>query len=210
MPDECFWCYTCNRATERLKTHRGNLTMRLVFDEEKATQAAAYLLRKYPDGRHNLMAILKMLYLADRKALIESGYSITGDHMVSMPHGPVLSQILDLINCGPNPDVNLSPWFAAISPRDGYDVRILHDPGVEALSEYETEVLDSVYERFGNLDPFKLRDLTHKLPEWKDPEGSSYPIDPVEILRQAGVSDAEIRQIIEEAEQRFAMRHAST
>ena len=63
--------------------------MRFIFQEEKAAQAAGYLLNKYPSKSHNLMALLKMLYLADRMALVETGYPITGDRMVSMPNGPV-------------------------------------------------------------------------------------------------------------------------
>ena len=86
--------------------------MRFCFDEEKTAQAAAYLLWKF-GRRHNVMALMKLLYLADRKALIERGHPITGDHMVSMPHGPVLSETLELINCGRPPGV-ASPWVAAI------------------------------------------------------------------------------------------------
>ena len=181
--------------------------MRFIFQEEKAAQAAGYLLNKYPSKSHNLMALLKMLYLADRMALVETGYPITGDRMVSIPNGPVLSQILDLINYGPKATSGpASPWFAAISPRDGYDVALIRDPGVEALSEYETEVLDKIYDQYGQMDKWQLVDLTHKLPEWQDPQGSSIPIDPLVILRDAGVSEAEIRQIVEESEQRYSIR----
>lgn len=179
--------------------------MRLVFDEEKAAQAAAYLLQKF-SGRHNLMVIIKLLYLADRSSLLETGYTITGDRMVSMPHGPVLSQILDLINQGPAPGRESSPWFAAIKPRAGYDLELVRDPGVEALSPYETEVLDRIYERYGNLDQWQLRDFVHELPEWEDPHGSSLPIEPATILQAAGLDPTEIRQIVEEAEERWFTR----
>ena len=46
------------------------------------------------------IVLIKLLYLADRKALLESGYTITGDGMVSMPLGPVLSTIYDWIQYG--------------------------------------------------------------------------------------------------------------
>ena len=58
--------------------------MKLVFNERKAAQAAAYLLRKHgtPMHAHHLMF---MLYMADRQSLIENGYTITGDQMVMVP-----------------------------------------------------------------------------------------------------------------------------
>ena len=68
--------------------------MRFFFDINKATQAAAHLVY-LQGGKINLMALIKLLYLADREALLETGYPITGDQMVSMPHGPVLSRIYD-------------------------------------------------------------------------------------------------------------------
>ena len=70
--------------------------MRFLFDERKAAQAAVYLIKKRSD-QINYMKLNKLLYLADRKALFEAGQPITGDRMVSMPKGPVLSDILDLI-----------------------------------------------------------------------------------------------------------------
>jgi uncharacterized phage-associated protein len=58
--------------------------VRFPFDERKAAQAAAYLLKKH-DGRLNFMKLIKLLYLADRKSLLENGKPITGDRMLAMP-----------------------------------------------------------------------------------------------------------------------------
>ena len=40
--------------------------------------------------------------------------------------------------------------------------------------------------------------LERLMPEWEDPKGSSKPIDPVEILKNAKKSDQEIAEIEEE------------
>ena len=40
------------------------------------------------------------MYLADRRMLVEHGITITGDTMKSMKHGPVLSNVFDLISLG--------------------------------------------------------------------------------------------------------------
>ena len=70
--------------------------MEFFFDERKAAQAASVLLDRH-EGRMPYIKLLKLLYLADREALIETGLPITGDRFVSLKFGPVLSRVLDLI-----------------------------------------------------------------------------------------------------------------
>ena len=69
--------------------------MEFVFNDRKTAQAAAWLLDRQ-EGRMPYLKLIKLLYLADRQSLIESGYPITGDRLVSMDRGPVLSRVLDL------------------------------------------------------------------------------------------------------------------
>ena len=110
--------------------------MRFFFNQRKAAQAAAYLVRLH-GGQINLMALLKLLYLADRTALVETGYTITGDHMVSMPHGPVLSYIYDSSKWGKMED---DPWYEYISERTNHEVSLAKLMlEVDELSEYEIE-----------------------------------------------------------------------
>ena len=45
-----------------------------------------------------VLQLVKLLYFVDREALLRRGAPVTGDRMVSMDHGPVLSTTLDLIN----------------------------------------------------------------------------------------------------------------
>ena len=172
--------------------------MRLSFNQKKAAQAAAHLVDLH-GGQINLMALLKLLYLADRKALLEAGYPITGDEMVSMPHGPVLSRIYDSVKWGRIDD---DPWYDYITERTNYDVSLVKkDFEREELSDYEVEVLERIHKEYGHMNQFELRDLTHTLPEWNDPHGSSFPIDPAEILRAAGKSGLEIERITRTAEE---------
>ena len=118
--------------------------------------------------------------------------------MVSMPQGPVLSALLDFITWG---KADSSPWFDYVSEADGYDVHVGRQGETDELSRYECRVLESIDEKFGRLDRFVLRDISHELPEWEDPHGSSCPIDPVEILRAADHAPLEIERIAAEAEE---------
>ncbi len=176
----------------------GGSGMRFMFDEGKAAQAAALLIGLH-GGRINYMALLKLLYLADRRALIETGYPITGDHMVSMPHGPVLSRIYGRISTGA-PPIGQSVWHKWISDPVRYEVEARGEVPDDRLSRYEIATLHAIHDRFGAMDQWALRDLTHELPEWEDPGGSSHPIRPERILESAGKSAAEIEQIRSTAE----------
>lgn len=164
--------------------------MRLRFREDRATQAAARLLQLH-DNRMNHMKLIKLLYLADREALIRWGRPITFDWYVSMPHGPVLSFTLDLINAQPDPD-HPSYWNRYISEREGHEVSLRDEPPCDQLAPAEQALLQEIFDQYGRMSHWQLRDFSHKLPEWRDPQGSSVPIDPRDILRAGGLTDEDI------------------
>lgn len=171
--------------------------MLLRYREEKATEAAARLLMR-ESGRMNHMKLIKLLYLADRKALLSWGRPITFDWYVSMPHGPVLSFTLDKINSDPETTAD-SYWHRFISERQVHEVSLLkNEPAsCDHLSPAEEKLLDSVYDEFGQMDQWKLRDYSHTLPEWRDPRGSSLSISIRDILSSEGFSEADIQEVEE-------------
>lgn len=143
------------------------------------------------------LKLLKLLYLADRQALLELGRPITFDRFVSMPNGPVLSRTCDLITSEPGPG-GPSYWGKHISLPSNYEVELVSSAAPnDQLSPAEEAVLDSVFERFGKMDRWKLVAYTHTLPEWQDPHGSSVPIDLIDILRAQGVNEEDARAIEE-------------
>ena len=139
--------------------------------------------------------LLKLLYLADRKALIEMGRPISYDRFYSLPQGPVLSRTYDLIVSEPNPNTP-SYWREFISAPEGYSVGLIREPESDQLSPAEEAVLDSVFEEFGQLGKWELVEYTHGLPEYEDPHGSSIPIRVDTILLSAGASDEDVRSIM--------------
>ena len=160
------------------------------------------MLKKH-EGRLNFMKLIKLLYLADRKSLLETGKPITGDRMVAMPKGPVLSGILDLIIWGRRRG-ETCVWLEYISEPVGYDVTFAAEwvaiDELDRISELERQILDEIDEAFGGIDKWSLVELTRRLPEWRDPRGSSFPIDPADILREESRSEQEIRRIARNAE----------
>lgn len=171
------------------------------FRERKAAQAAAHLLKLHGNEMHYLL-LIKLLYLADRQALVERGLPITGDRLVSMDWGPVLSKIKDFTTMELESEVDGEIWREYVSPPANYKVRgQKNHPEADELSEYEVAILEQIHAEYGSMDRFELSKLTHDLPEWRDPRGSSLPIDPGDILRHAGRSSDEIAEIADEAEQ---------
>ena len=168
------------------------------FREDKATQAAALLLA-WAGGVMNYMKLIKLLYLADRKALVRWGRPITFARAVSMRHGPVLSEVLDLVNEGSPPGTR-SLWNGSVSIPANYQVRLTSDCPPEGLSDAEEAVLAEVFDEYGKLDPWPLVDLLHNtLPEWI-PTNGAIPIQYRDILLNEGWTEAEIAEVESELE----------
>ena len=169
--------------------------MRFVFDERRAAQAAARLLDKH-GGTMPYIKLIKLLYLADRESLIETGAPITGDRFFSLRHGPVLSRVLDLIkdDC-PAED---SVWHGYVA-RKRFDARLVGPADNEWLSERTMGILDGVFDAYGCLKEWDVVARTHALPEWKDPGNTSIPIEPEDILRYNDFTEAEIERVAEQA-----------
>jgi uncharacterized phage-associated protein len=164
------------------------------YREDKATQAAARLL-KLRGGRMSHLKLVKLLYLAEREALIRLGAPLTYDAYVSMPHGPVLSGTLDRINERENYEAGY--WDTYIAPKQNNEVSLRRRDQVpnDQLSPIEEQLIDEVFQKYGRLSRWELRDLTHRLPEWTDPQGSMLPIAPADILRSEGYTDDDIAEM---------------
>ncbi len=169
--------------------------MRLIYREDKATQAACILMQLH-SGRMNHMKLIKLLYLSDRKALVNWGRPITFDWYFSLKHGPVLSFTLDMINSDADPE-EPSYWHRYISERVGNEVTLLGEVPKDQLSAAEEELLNDIFAKYGRLNQWQLRDLTHDLPEWRDPQGSCLPINIRDILLSEGMDEGDIREIEE-------------
>jgi uncharacterized phage-associated protein len=145
------------------------------------------------------MKLIKLLYLADRQSLISHGRTITTGRHVSMPKGPVVSQILDLAT-EDDPPSGPTFWRKHISPPENFEVTLVEFPGDGELSRAEEAIIDGVFAEHGKKRRWDLVDFTHGLPEWQDPNGGSIPIAYRDILQVAGKTEAEIIAIENEIE----------
>ena len=148
----------------------------------------------------NDLALLKLLYLIDREALLRWGKTITGDKMVATKRGPVLSRISDLVS-QKKQGLQKSAWHHLI-PRPApyvFTVRFSGVPDLSALSEAEVALIDEVFAQHRNRTEDQLVELTQNLPEWRDPGKNPAPIPFETILRAAKIPPGEIAAIAREA-----------
>jgi uncharacterized phage-associated protein len=177
------------------------MAIRFTFDIRKAIAATAYLAEREA-GKLDMFLSIKMLYTADKKALERWGKTVTGDKMVALPKGPVLSRIYNLFK-GEGTASDLREWNANFSETVGNAIRLLKTPDLGPLSDEEMDVLEDARKEIHSVAPYEVAKWLHEsCPEWQNPQGSSRAIDPVVILRNAGRTDDEIK-MIEESNEEF-------
>lgn len=154
------------------------------FNAKKAVQAAGVLL-DVEGGRMSFFRLLKLLYIADRESIKETGYPITLSHAAALDHGPILSEIYDLIK-GSRADEK--EWSTYIKTH-GYQVSIIQDPGRGKLSRFDICKLREISERYEPLSDWEIAELTHEYKEYKDNkpiQKSSKPIPIADIINAVG------------------------
>ena len=168
-----------------------------MYSEAKVAQMAAYLLMRR-GGRMSRLKLMKLLYLADREAIKAYGRSISEDQAVSMPHGPVLSMTLDYMDG--NLPSGQGGWEFWISDKEDHEVSLVRNVGIEELDELsqaDIEILKSVWQTFGRMNRWDIRDWTHKnCGEWRDPQGSMLPIERESIYRAVNHTEEATREYL--------------
>jgi len=168
------------------------------FGTRKIIEAAAVMLRLSPCQRMNYMRLLKLLYIADRESLKETGRPIIGTKTIAMERGPLHSEVYDLIKGG---HYN-APMWAEFIHTDRYEVELARNPGVLHLSQYEIEKLTETARAYEDMDEWEVARATHAFDEWtaNRPEGTSAPI-PMEAILDAVGRSKDKDEILRDAEE---------
>lgn len=165
------------------------------YDPRKAAQTIAYFAMK--NGKHplNVVKAVKLVYLADRESVAKTGFPIQDEPRVSMKHGPVNSNTYSFINGEYDPAE--FGWSDFLSDRSNHRIGLakpdLSVDDLDELSDADVQVLDSVWDKFGQMDQWQLVEWTHQtdnIPEWEDPGNSSYEIPVERMMRALSIQDA--------------------
>jgi uncharacterized phage-associated protein len=163
----------------------------------KTVQAIGVLFRADRVKRMNYMRLLKLLYIADRDSLNETGRPIVGGAVVAMERGPVLLEVFDLIR-GQHREM---PLWAEYFQKDRYDLQLIKEPDVGKLSRFEIAKLQEIAKRHEEDDEWALSRLTHTFAEWQknNPGSSCRPIPLNDILEAVGQGEF-IEEIVKDAQ----------
>jgi hypothetical protein len=174
------------------------LNMIVQFNTLKSVQAVAVLLKREKDRKLSRLRILKLLYIADRESIAETLRPITGDDVVAMDHGPVLSKTYRLIRGEVEKDGSIrndGPIWDKYIFRDGTRYHTLAcDPGEDLLCEYEIKKLNAVSATRHGMTDYAIADETHLFPEWvknQPPEGGREPITLHDLLAALDMLEVE-------------------
>jgi uncharacterized phage-associated protein len=172
--------------------------------QQRVTEAASILLRE-SGGKMSYMKLVKLLYFADRKALEVYEHPITYDAYASLPWGPVLSSTMNLAKgLYPNGDYwdeYIELVGKAVKIRGAY-------PKLKKLSPADVKLLKEIYAELGKYNQFQLAKISESLPEWKDPKGSSNPIELDELLKKLDYTNEDIERIVSEIQDKYIIDSA--
>ena len=172
------------------------------FDYLKCLEAAGVLLSTTEIRTMGRMRLLKLLYLANRKSLIESGDPIVDDDAVAMAAGPVLSHTYDLIKgteANARAQAAWKEYFEDVRP---YLLRMVAEPGTDHLSDYDVKTLKNTADEFKDMEDFDLSEYTHQFDEWRrnwDGKHNVAPISAHDLLSAIGYTEQEITGALKEA-----------
>jgi uncharacterized phage-associated protein len=170
------------------------------FDERKATQLAARFLLQ-ADSRMEYIRLIKLLYIADREALQNWGYPLTGDEYYSLKHGPIVSNVYDLVTADPN-YVERSYWSTYIRT-EGVHVILETEPPLDNISRAELKLVETIHDRYRSVSTWDLIAQMHReFKEWQDPGRSRIPITYEDILLAVGKSKDVAEELSDIAQQR--------
>lgn len=140
------------------------------------------------------LALMKMLYILDREALLKWDRPVSGGKYASLEHGPIISPVLNLMRKLEGFD-EPTYWTDHLT-KEGHEMHLKVAPGDDDLSNAELSLIDDIYDRYGKLTKWQIRDLTHDFEEWSDPGKSSYPISVPDVLHATGKRGEQISRVL--------------
>ena len=156
------------------------------YNEEKATQVAAFLLQQ-GNCSMGLLKLTKIMYNIQREAIERWSFPITYDSIYSMREGQVLSDTYDNTKLH-NHRVF---WDEYIDRRQDV-IYLKNSCPTGQLSRAEMSLIKEIYNRDKDKSLDQLLDEHHNYPEWVDPGDSSIPTDYVKLLKVLGKTPEQI------------------
>jgi uncharacterized phage-associated protein len=192
MRDGIHWCIDSDGLVSQTEIMSGKVK----FNEEKAVQVTAELLRLDCRTEIDKLRLVKLLYLVDRESFTERARPVIGGSYYSMPHGTVISEALDAMSFGDEGE--WATWGRFFQAKDAWTIAMVAQPTTDLISPREHRIIERVHALFGKMTPKEIRDFTHTLPEYEDPDRSSIPIPLERLIEAVGRSKEDAQRIADE------------
>ncbi len=101
-----------------------------------------------------------------------------------------ISNTLNIINDIPNKN----EWAEYLTIEEPYTVKLIKPFNQGLLSRKDKEYINIIFEKYINYSSSQLRNYTHTLPEWKEPNGSNRKIHFADIMKALGKDEEEIKE----------------
>lgn len=170
------------------------------FQSRKAAQACAFFASKGGANGMDKLKIVKLLYLAERKHIVDKHAAIVWDDLFSLKNGPVPSGSLNGLDGNIHEDVwqqfiiqhgKSKRWPARQFTRDDFD----------EMSNSEIRTLQAVWDEHGHRTAGQLVQYTHEhCAEYTETEGRRIPIRYDDILVATGMPKDEAIQVMADLE----------
>lgn len=137
------------------------------MDTKKIIQALTYLACKSPERKLDNMKAYKLLWLADRYQLRNTGRTITGDTYYALPFGLIPSDAKCLLEDEPTRLSEVKGYLSQylnVLPEHTYQA--VSNPDLDQFSESDIIALDTIWSAFGDMKPMELSTFSHQFPEW--------------------------------------------
>ena len=141
-------------------------TIIMAKDTKKIIQALAYLANYQPEKVLDNMKAYKLLWLADRYHLRQTGRTITGDAYYAMPYGIVPSDAKCLLENEKTKLREPKGYKNKYLMLDDHQYKAIAEPDLKQFSDSDLEALDKVLALYNAYDALQLSELSHKFPEW--------------------------------------------
>jgi len=126
------------------------------ISENKLINMIVYFVFRSPNHKVNRLKLMKLLWLADRLHLNKYGRLISGNSYHALPHGPVPSEALDMSRKA------ISDKFEV----HGKTISTNKDFNSDYFSNSDKEIMHEVWEKYNAYNSAKLKNMSHKFPEW--------------------------------------------
>jgi len=164
------------------------------LDIEKCIHATLLVLNEL-GGTTDLHKVFKILYFADQKHLARFGRPVTGDSYVAMKHGPVPSNIYDILKAIKSDSIfaDYGKQYASFFDVKSHFVKAKALVDLEFLSETDIECLNEAILENKNLSFNELTDKSHD--DAYDKSVKDDTISLFDIAKVGGANDAMLQYI---------------